>query len=97
MRLSFFMTAFAVISLLARPVRETGMNRRHRELLGKTPAADADIRGEHTYPSRKSRRNDARPDEGRPLERSRYAAGADGTQMVSEPTGAALPEEEEKP
>ena len=68
------------------------MNRRHRELLGKTPTDDADVRGEHTYPNRKSQRSDAAPDA---LERSHYAAGADGTQVVSEPNGAALPEEDE--
>jgi len=72
------------------------MNRRQRELLGKTPADDADVRGEHTYPNRKSLRAGAPPDEEEPLERSHYAAGADGTQMVSEPRGAALPEEEEE-
>src|SRR5688572_12343599 len=70
----------------------TGMNRRHRELLGKTPTDDADVRGEHTYPNRTSQTSDAPPDA---LERSHYAAGADGTQVVSESEGAALPEEDE--
>jgi hypothetical protein len=68
------------------------MNRRHRELLGKTPTDDADVRGEHTYPNRTSQTSDAPPDA---LERSHYAAGADGTQVVSESEGAALPEEDE--
>ena len=69
------------------------MKRKHRELLGRAPGDDADARGEHSYPDR-PRRSDTLQEEDA-LERDHYAAGADGTQMVQEPDGAALPEEPE--
>jgi hypothetical protein len=71
------------------------MNRRPRKRLGKAPADDADVRGEHAYPDRTSSASDRTEDEEVPEKRHHYAAGADGTQVVSEPEGAALPEEEE--
>ena len=68
--------------------------------LGKTGADDADVRGEHTYPDRKPQKGPL-VEEDVAAERSHhYAAGADGTQMVSEPEGAAptgeAPTEEEQ-
>jgi hypothetical protein len=71
------------------------MNRRPRKLRGKAPADDADVRGEHAYPDRTSSASDRSEEEEVPDKRIHYAAGADGTQIVSEPEGAALPEEEE--
>jgi hypothetical protein len=71
------------------------MNRRPRKQRDKAPADDADVRGEHAYPDRTSSASDRMEDEGVPEKRHHYAAGADGTQVVSEPEGAALPEEEE--
>ena len=71
------------------------MDPRRRELLGKTRVDDADVRGEHEYPGETSPDDDALKEESVPAaERSHYAAGADGTQMVSEPEGAAPPEED---
>ena len=70
------------------------MKRRHKELLGRAPTDDADARGEHVYPDQ-PRRHDTLHEEDA-LERDHYAAGADGTQMVPEPEGAALPEDEEQ-
>ena len=71
------------------------MNRRHRKQLGKAPADDADVRGEHAYPDRTSSAGDRSGDVEVPEKRIHYAAGADGTQVVSEPEGAAIPEEDE--
>jgi hypothetical protein len=71
------------------------MHRRHRKLPGKAPADDADVRGEHAYPDGTSSARDRTRDEEVPAKRNHYAAGADGTQIVSEPEGAALPEEDE--
>lgn len=70
------------------------MDRRRRELLGKSRADDADVRGEHEYPGRPSNEDDFEKEEPGPAERSHYAAGADGTQMVSEPEGATPTEED---
>jgi hypothetical protein len=69
------------------------MNRRHAKLLGKTRADDADVRGEHDYPDERPPGTDTVLEDA--LKRDHYAAGADGTQMVPEPEGAALPEEEQ--
>jgi hypothetical protein len=69
------------------------MKRRHKDRLANGRADDADARGEHMYPDR-PRRDDTLLEKA--LERDHYAAGADGTQMVSEPDGAALAEEEEQ-
>ena len=70
------------------------MDRRRRELLGKSRADDADVRGEHEYPGQTLQEDDDLNEEPAPVDRSHYAAGADGTQMVSEPSGAAPPEED---
>ena len=69
--------------------------RRPRKPPGRTRADDADIRGEHTYSDRKPQPNPLTEDEVAAERSHHYAAGANGTQMVSEPQGAALPEEEE--
>jgi len=69
------------------------MKGRQKGRLAKGRADDADARGEHIHSDR-LRRNVTVEDDAR--ERNHYAAGADGTQMVSEPEGAALPEEEEQ-
>ena len=61
---------------------------------GKTGDDDADVRGEHTYPGRKPQKGPL-VEEDVAAERSHhYAAGADGTQMVPEPEGAAPTGEE---
>ena len=70
------------------------MDRRRRELLGKTRADDADVRGEHEYSGRPSEENDLEKEDLVPAERSHYAAGADGTQMVLEPEGATPTDED---
>ena len=73
------------------------MNRRPGKLPGEAPADDADVRGEHAYPDRTSSAGNRSKDDAVPEKRIHYAAGADGTQMVSEPPGAALPEDEDEP
>jgi hypothetical protein len=78
------------------------MNRRHRKLPGEAPADDApaddaDVRGEHAYPDRTASANDRSEDDEAQEKRIHYAAGADGTQVVSEPQGAAVPEDQDEP
>ena len=66
------------------------MKRRQKDRLDKARADDPDARGEHIYPDRPQRNETVQEDA---LKRDHYAAGADGTQMVPEPEGAAIPEE----
>jgi hypothetical protein len=63
------------------------MDQRHRRLLGTVGSDDADARGEHG-----SQEPEVAPGQGlstdevsRTRERSRYAAGSEGTQTVSHP------------
>ena len=63
------------------------MDQRHKELLGKGGTDDADARGEHSYPETpdvKKKREGAIQDQLEARDRH-YAAGADGTEAVTEP------------
>ena len=83
------------MSLLADVEEVIDMDPRRRALLGNTGADDGDVRGEHEYPGETLQVN-GKTDGARPVvQRSHYAAGADGTQMVSEPE-AATPIEEDR-
>ena len=67
--------------------------KRHKDRLDNARADDADSRGEHIYPDRPQPNETVEKDA---RERDHYAAGADGTQMVAEPEGAAIPDEDEQ-
>jgi hypothetical protein len=61
------------------------MDQRHRKLLGPF-ADDADVRGEHRYPDGDGKRKaESRVQEQLNAREGSYVAGADGTQVISEP------------